>query len=161
MLVYLRLNSNFWQGSIPDVFEDYTKLDFFDISNNMMTGTVPQTIFLIPTIRFVYMSNCNLDGPIPSEFAFAPILRDLYLNGNMLTGTVPSIEPGQLEQLNEFLLQGNRLQGVMPESICNLRAEFILDDLWTDCGGQTPEIECDFPDCCNRCFEGQPTTLSR
>jgi hypothetical protein len=107
------------------------------------------------------MSNCTLSGRIPFEFSNPPILRDLYLDGNLLTGTVPSIGPGKLEELNEFLLQKNSIVGTMPQSICDLRQDFILDDLWTDCGGETPEIDCDFPDCCNRCFEGEPMSSSR
>jgi hypothetical protein len=85
------------------------------------------------------------------------MLRDLYLDGNRITGTVPSIRTGQLEFLNEFLLHRTSITGTMPDSVCNLRKDFILDDLWTDCGGESPEIECDFPDCCNRCFEGGST----
>ena len=159
--VNLQLNDNFWTGAIPDVFENYLKLDFFDISNTMLTGTIPKTIFSIPTIRLVYMSKCNLDGTIPPQFADSPVLRDLYLDGNQLTGTIPPIKSGQLERLNEFLLQDNMIGGSMPDSICSLRAEFILDDLWTDCGGVSPEIECDFPECCNRCFEAEPVSTSR
>lgn len=158
----LRLNDNFWVGQIPDVFDDYSRLDYFDVSNNMVTGTIPRSIFSIPTIRLVYMSNCTLSGKIPAEFAEPPILRDLYLNGNQLTGTVPRIDSDQLQSLNEFLLQDNRITGTMPSSICNLRSpQAVLDDLWTDCGGSNPEIECDFPECCNRCFEGPSSTSSR
>ena len=159
--VSLRLNDNFWNGAIPDVFENYAKLDFFDISNSMLTGTIPKTIFSIPTIQFVYMSKCNLEGTIPSQYADSIIIKDLYLDGNQLTGTIPPIESGQFERLNEFLLQDNKLSGSMPDSICSLRSDFILDDLWTDCGGDSPEIECDFPECCNRCFEADSISVSQ
>jgi len=100
------------------------------------------------------MHKCSLTGSIPSEYSNPPNLRDLYLYGNNIQGTVPDIPPGQLQQLNEFLLQDTLIQGAMPESVCDLRRDFILDDLWTDCGGAEPEILCEFPDCCNRCFEG-------
>jgi Leucine Rich Repeat len=161
LLVSLRLNDNFWVGTIPDVYEDYDRLEFFDISNNQLTGIIPRSIFSIPTVRFIYMSNCSLSGTIPREYSDPPILRDLYLDGNELTGTVPSIGSGDLEQLNEFLLHNNMLIGVMPSSVCNLRDEFILDDLFADCGGEDPVIDCDFPDCCNRCFNGEDTSSSR
>lgn len=157
----LRLNKNFWNGTIPDVFENYRQLDYFDISNSMFSGPIPKTIFSIPTLRLAYMSNCSLSGTIPSQFADPPDLRDLYLDGNDITGTIPSIVPGKLEKLSEFLLQDNEITGTMPDSICSLRADFILDDLWTDCGGELPEIECDFPECCNRCFETSTFTASR
>lgn len=122
-----------------------------------MTGTIPRSIFGIPTVRLVYMQNCRLSGTIPPQYNNPPLLRDLYLNGNPITGTVPPVAAGELEQLNEFLLHETLLTGTMPQSVCDLRTNFILDDLWTDCGGENPEIECDLPDCCNRCFEGGAT----
>lgn len=143
------------------MFENYDRLDFFDVSNNQLTGSIPSTIFSIPTIRFIYMSNCELSGRIPRDYRDPPLLRDLYLDSNRLTGTVPSIRSGDLERLNEFLLQGNRLVGTMPSSVCNLRTEFILDDLFSDCGGNDPDFLCDFPECCNRCFTPDETASSR
>mmetsp|Transcript_25085 Transcript_25085/g.59207 ORF Transcript_25085/g.59207 Transcript_25085/m.59207 type:complete len:670 (+) Transcript_25085:79-2088(+) len=160
-LVSLRLNDNFWSGTIPDVFANYRQLDFFDVSNTVLGGSIPKSIFAIPTLRLAYMSNSKLVGSIPIEYALAPQLRDLYLNGNDLTGAIPEIAAGQLPMLNEFLLQNNRISGPMPESICRLRSEFILDDLWTDCGGPSPEVDCDFPECCNRCFESETVVPSR
>ena len=157
----LRLNKNQWSGTIPDVFENYRQLDFFDISNTDLAGTIPKTIFAIPTLRLAYMSNCSLSGSIPKQYADPPELRDLYLDSNNITGKVPPIKSGQLEKLSEFLLQDNGISGTMPKSICDLRSNFILDDLWTDCGGASPEIECEFPECCNRCFESESSTASR
>jgi len=151
----LRLDNNFWVGTIPDVFQYFENLEFFDISNNLLTGSIPTTLFSIPAIRLVYMSNCSLSGAIPEEYANPPLLRDLWLDGNGITGTVPSISSGKLENLNELLLHDNFVSGSMPESICDLRFEDFLDDLWSDCGGLNPKIACDFPNCCNRCFEAE------
>mmetsp|Transcript_20118 Transcript_20118/g.42554 ORF Transcript_20118/g.42554 Transcript_20118/m.42554 type:complete len:693 (-) Transcript_20118:111-2189(-) len=160
-LINLRLSDNFWTGTIPDVFYNYRQLDYFDVSNTVLGGTIPISIFSIPTLRLAYMSNCNLQGTIPVQFSEASELRDLYLDGNDLTGVIPPIAPGQLTKLNEFLLQTNRIYGAMPESICRLRSESVLDDLWTDCGGPSPEIECNFPECCNRCFEAGTASSTR
>ena len=152
--VNFRLNQNFWTGSIPNVFSNYQKLDYFDISNTLLSGNIPSSLFSIPTIRLIYLSNSTITGTIPSQYSNPPLLRDLYLDGNPLSGTVPPIRDGQLQFLNEFLVHRTELSGRMPVSICDLRTNNILDDLWSDCGGNNPEIECDFPDCCNRCFEG-------
>lgn len=160
-LVNLRLNNNFWSGTVPDVFENYKQLDFFDISDSQIEGPIPKTIFSIPTLRLAYMSNCGLTGTIPPQYADPPNLRDLYLDSNKITGTIPEIASGQLEKLSEFLVQDNKISGTMPDSICALRSDFVLDDLWTDCGGPLPEIECDFPECCNRCFEAQISSTGR
>ena len=142
-------------GQIPNLFTNFERLDFFDAANNLFSGTIPETIFGIEALRLCYMSNNTLTGTIPQEYSEAPLLRDLYLDGNGLTGTVPSIITGELQELSEFLVHFNALTGSMPGSVCDLRDNSggILENLFADCGGQDPEIECSFPDCCNRCFE--------
>ena len=123
-------------------------------NNEFLTGFLPATLFDVPTVRIIYIANCSLAGPIPGNYGSPPFLRDLFLDGNDLTGTVPEITQGQLLMLNEFLLQDNLLVGSVPASICALRDNTtgLLEDLWTDCGGDPPQIMCDFPACCNRCF---------
>lgn len=108
----------------------------------------------MPTLRIAYFSNNTLTGTIPSSYSKPALLRDLYLDGNGLTGTVPAIQPGQLQDLNEFLVQHNFLSGSMPSSVCDLRGDNgDLDNLFASCGGENPRILCTFPACCNRCFE--------
>jgi hypothetical protein len=176
------VNNNFFSGQIPDMFENFEKLDFFDASNNQVTGSIPESLFSIPTLRILYLSNNTLAGTLSASYSNPPLLRvctcfialslslcvfviipyiypnsfakqDLFLDGNGLTGTVPEIDNGELQQLTELLLQFNFLTGSMPASICALR-DLELEDLFSDCGGSDPEIECEFPGCCNRCFEG-------
>lgn len=125
-----------------------------DASNNLFSGSLPKTIFDAAALRLLYLSNNTLSGSIPSEYSKPSLLRDLYLDGNGLVGTVPNITSGQLMNLNEFLVQFNFLSGSMPATLCGLRNSGDLENLFSDCGGQDPEIECDFPGCCNRCFEG-------
>lgn len=138
------------------MFGDYEELEYFSVAgSDALTGSIPESIFLIDTIRFIYMQQCpGLEGTIPNSYVNPPDLRDLYLYSTKISGNVPPVPAGKLEKLNEFLIYDTQLTGVMPESLCGLRDEFILDDLWSDCGGSSPEIECSFPDCCNRCFEG-------
>jgi Leucine-rich repeat (LRR) protein len=155
------LNKNFWSGTIPDVFQDFESLDYFDISDNFVGGDIPKTLFDIPTLRLAYLNDCLLTGTIPSNYADPPNLRDLYLNDNRITGTIPPVPNGRGGSLNEFLVHNTRLSGSMPESVCFLRDTGILDDLWSDCGGDSPEIECDFPDCCNRCCPCEETEDAR
>jgi Leucine-rich repeat (LRR) protein len=128
----------------------WKRLDFFDLAENQFTGNIPASLFNVPTIRIVYLSDNKLEGQIPENFGNARRLKDLYLNNNRLSGQIPPISMGQLPALTEFLLQGNELTGIMPASICAIRPSGgILDDLWTDCLGPDPEVECD---CCSQCF---------
>jgi Leucine-rich repeat (LRR) protein len=96
----------------------------------------------------VYLSNNALTGTIPSNVGDAPLLRDLYLMHNQLTGSIPSIADDSWRNLTELLLQDNELTGIMPDLICRLRSEAILEDLWVDCAGNEPEVECS---CCTQC----------
>ena len=137
------------------MFNPEGMLTFVDFSNNQfLGGTLPSTLFEVPTLVNLYISNCSLTGTIPTSFSMPPNINDLYLDGNKLKGTVPDISSGKLEKLNEFLLHNNDLTGSMPQSICELRDSKVgnLEDLWSDCQGKTPELLCDYPECCNRCF---------
>ena len=157
----LRLNTNSFTGTIRDGFNRWEDLDFADFRNNAFTGTIPATIFTIPTLRILYFSNNQLDGTIPSNYGNSTVLRDLFLDDNNLSGTVPDIQPGQLTDLTEFLLNGNSLTGTMAPSICQLRIEGVgvLDDLWADCSDTaSPKIECD---CCTLCFPTDQVLIER
>ena len=139
-------------GTIRDGFEPLTKLNFSDFSNNRFTGVIPSSLFDIPTLTNLYLNGNAFSGVIPPNYGNAPSLRDLYLSSNQLTGTVPEISIGQLPVLNEFLVDDNMLEGSMPNSVCNLRSLGRLEDLWADCRGFPPEVECSIPDCCTACF---------
>ena len=151
----LRVNDNNLVGTIPDGFDQWSRLDFADFRDNEFEGTLPETVFEVPTIRILYFANNSFTGNIPANYGSSPVLRDLYLSGNKLSGTVPEIGAGQLTELSEFLLENNKLSGAMAESICNLRipGQGTLDDLWVDCAsGADPRMECNAPECCTACF---------
>lgn len=150
------MNDNNFVGTIRDGFDMWNNLDFADFRNNAFEGTLPETIFDIPTIRILYFANNNLDGTIPGTYGNSPVLRDLFLSGNELTGTIPEIQPGQLSSLTELLLEDNQFTGTMAESICSLRVQGLLEDLWVDCGpSANPKLECDAPGCCTACFPSE------
>lgn len=125
------------------------------MSSNVLNGTIPDSIFEVPTLRLAYFSNNSIVGTIPPNYSKPPLLRDLFFDGNGLTGSIPPLmQAGDLQDLNELLLQNNFLSGSMPSSVCDLRGDAgDLDDLFADCGGQNPRVLCSFPSCCNRCNE--------
>lgn len=149
----LLLSGNQFTGKIRDSFNMWTRLDFADFAENQFTGNIPSSLFDIPTIRIVYLADNDLEGPIPSNYGNARLLKDLYLNNNRLTGQIPPISMDQFPALTELLLQANELTGVVPPSLCAIRPEGgILEDLWVDCLGVDPEVECD---CCSQCFPSE------
>lgn len=150
----LLANNNFLAGQIPNVFQNMKQLDYVDLSNNNFVGTIPESVFEATLLRLLYLSNNTLTGTIPETFSTPVFLRDLYLDGNGLTGTLPDPGAGKLANLTELLLQFNFLSGTVPASVCDLKQTAMLEDLFSDCGGSNPEILCEFPTCCDRCFEG-------
>jgi hypothetical protein len=148
----LDVSHNQFTGTVRDAFGMFKRLDFLDLGQNAFTGSIPSSLFDIPTIRLVYLSDNRFDEFIPSNLGDAENIRDLYLGGNRLEGQVPSILPGQLPNLNEFLVFDNNLTGEMPASICALRTPAgNLEDLWADCAsdmGGDPQITCS---CCTQC----------
>jgi hypothetical protein len=146
----LSLGNNTLTGTIPnDAFVGWNVLDTLDLVDNRLGGSIPSSLFAIPTLRLVYLSNNALTGTIPSNVGDGPLLRDLYLMHNQLTGSIPSIIGDSWRNLTELLLQDNELTGTMPDLICRLRSEAILEDLWADCAGNEPEVECS---CCSQCI---------
>jgi hypothetical protein len=94
----------------------------------------------------------GFQGTLPGNYANPPALRDLWVHNNQLNGPIPGIGAGQLLLLSEFLLQGNEFAGVMPASVCSLRTNGVLDDLFADCNPpNAPEVICS-RECCNMCF---------
>lgn len=159
-LKYLVMSRTFLTGAtIPNVFANMQNLIQYDVAGSRVGGPIPDTLFASPVLEELYMDSNELTGTIPGSYANPPRLVDLYLNNNLLSGTVPAISPTQFRQLNEMTLQTNRLTGAMPQSICDLRVNAILDNLYADCQGDPPEIICSFPDCCTQCFESTSNSI--
>jgi len=149
----LSFASNRIEGTIPNVFGTFNALEIADFSSNAFNGPLPSSLFDINAIRLLYLNGNELAGGLPATYANPPVLEDLFLNNNRLSGPVPPIASGQLTALNEFTVQGNSFTGSMPSSVCSLRTTGFLDNLFADCGGPNPQILCDFPSCCTRCFQ--------
>ena len=93
------------------------------------------------------MQNNHLAGPVPSALGDLDELRYLSLDGNNFSGSIPDVFTG-LTNLERVYLNFNEFNGVMPSSLCFLREEGVLEDLWSDCGGYP--ITCT---CCTVCCD--------
>ena len=120
------------------------------------------------------MQNNHISGPIPKSLGDLEELRYLSLDGNNFSGTIPDVFYNLLHlgtsssrmmsaiecqhHFSLFLLSFslveraflnfNDFNSSMPPSICNLREEGALKDLWSDCGGYP--ITCT---CCTVCCD--------
>lgn len=89
-------------------------------------------------------------GPMPAFLGYLTRLTTLVLFDNAFTGNFDVL--GRLSNLKQLYLHSNDFSGTMPTSVCDLRATGNLVDLWADCGGINPKVQCDQPECCTVCF---------
>jgi hypothetical protein len=145
--VNLLIGENQLTGEVPNI--GAPSLEFFDVRFNNLEGPIPSSLFESPdSLEFVYMQGNQLTGALPANFADASSLVDLYLSSNALDGEIPDIPADSLPALTEFLLDDNEFEGSMPASVCALREDALLEDLWADCAPPA-KLECA---CCTLCF---------
>lgn len=181
-------SNNTLSGPLPK-FESAKKLFFVDFSRNMMNERIPEELMSLPSLQYLYLNSNKLSGIIPENFGGSSTLLDLYLQDNELEGIIPEL--GNMTLISKFfetlaqaffdqyflltyiclnsfqttaelLLNGNKMTGPMPTSICDNRVnrqdetdpggKFV--NLWADCGisNSMQQVECQ---CCNACFVGK------
>jgi Leucine-rich repeat (LRR) protein len=146
-------------GEIPLWLSKLTKLKILDLSYNHLTGTIPSWINRLPLLFFLDISSNRLTGNIPTELMGMPMLQSeknaakldpkflelpvfwtqsrqyrwlnafpnvLNLCNNRLTGIIPQ-GIGQLKMLNVLNFSTNSLSGEIPPQICNLTNLQTLD----------------------------------
>jgi hypothetical protein len=96
--------------------------------------------------------NAPLTGTIPTELGSMTSLELLNLSSNQIGGTVPT-ELGNISTLQEVLLGTNDLEGAVPAEVCAVfsNPELSFNTMVVDCGGDTPKITCNVPECCSSC----------
>ncbi len=123
---------------------EVTELRLSDLN---LVGFLPEEIKWLNTLESLDMQNNHLAGPVPSALGDLDELRYLSLDGNNFSGSIPDVFSA-LTYLERVYLNFNEFNGVMPSSLCFLREEGVLEDLWSDCGGYP--ITCT---CCTVCCD--------
>lgn len=100
--------------------DDEDRVREVSIWSNNLNGNLPAAFFKLTKIQSVLIQwNRDLSGSIPLQIGNLNNLRNLNLAGNRLNGVIPtSIE--RLTQLEEVDMRGNQLSGVLPKVISNL-----------------------------------------
>ena len=112
-----------------------------------LVGFLPAEIKWLNALEALDMQNNHLAGPIPASLGELDELRYLSLDGNNFSGEIPDVFTSSVN-LERVYLNFNEFNGVMPTSLCELRQDGVLEDLWSDCGGYP--ITCT---CCTVCCD--------
>ncbi|XP_026417523.1 LRR receptor-like serine/threonine-protein kinase GSO1 [Papaver somniferum] len=126
--IYVKLASNFLQGSLPVPSE---KNMYFDLSENQFTGRISvQHAERLSNSRYASLSGNQLSGSIPplcsNKFAQTGLsLQTLDLSNNSLTGSIPS-SFGNCSSLVFLHLGMNNLTGEVPYELQHTRIKYLL-----------------------------------
>ncbi|KAL5823818.1 hypothetical protein ACOSQ4_021718 [Xanthoceras sorbifolium] len=97
-----------------DALESLPNLRTISLMNNNLAGPLP-SIKKLRILKSLYLTNNRFSGPIPDDaFSGMNSLKKIYLGNNQFTGKIPGSLP-TLPNLSDLRLQGNQLQGTIPE----------------------------------------------
>ncbi len=125
-LVSLAVASNQLWGEIPgDIGLKLPKLLIFNFCINKFTGKIPWSLHNLTNIQMIRMAHNLLEGTVPPGLGNLPFLEMYNIGFNRI---VSSGEDGlsfitflkNSTRLNFLAIEGNQLEGVIPDSIGNL-----------------------------------------
>ncbi|CAJ1938263.1 unnamed protein product [Sphenostylis stenocarpa] len=125
-LVNFALASNSLWGEIPqDVGHKLPKLIVFNICFNYFTGGIPGSLHNLTNIQVIRMASNFLKGAVPPGLGNLPFLRMYNIGFNKIVSSdvrgldfITSLTNST--HLNFLAIDGNMLEGVIPETIGNL-----------------------------------------
>ncbi|KAL2335372.1 hypothetical protein Fmac_016585 [Flemingia macrophylla] len=137
-LSILDLSSNLLVGPLPNCWEKSQSLEVLSFANNSLSGRIPKSIGTLQQIKSMNFNNNNFSGQIPS-LTRCKSLQFIDFGDNNLEGTLSKwIGYNQLG-LIVFQLRGNRIQGSIPTSLCNLLSLQVLDLSSNNITGEIPQ----------------------
>ncbi|KAL4587140.1 hypothetical protein LXL04_000006 [Taraxacum kok-saghyz] len=115
-LTFLALEHNNLSGSIPDTWSS-GQLSSLTLDHNFLTGKIPNSLSKLTDLEEINLGHNHIDGVIPHGFANLSKLQSLDLSNNAINGSFPFFYSSNLSVL---ILDNNRLDGPIPDSIGNL-----------------------------------------
>ncbi|XP_028774319.1 probable LRR receptor-like serine/threonine-protein kinase At3g47570 [Neltuma alba] len=168
-LVNLAVADNDFWGVIPqDIGHRLPKLLVFNICFNRFTGRIPWSLHNLTNIQVIRMASNLLEGTVPPGLGNLPFLRMynigynrivsskdgglefiaslanctllsfLAIDGNRLEGVIPETIGNFSKVLSKLYMGGNRFHGNIPPSIGNLRGLSLLNLSYNAISGEIP-----------------------
>lgn len=115
-VVEIRLLNNNLSGTIPIERNEFTALNWLELSYNKLTGDIPAELGTLSSLTDLYLSGNMLTGSIPEKLAELKNLRAISLSENQLTGSIPEVLY-DLPKLISLDLGQNKLTGNISDAI--------------------------------------------
>ncbi|KAJ3669903.1 hypothetical protein LUZ60_010227 [Juncus effusus] len=118
-LALFHLNSNYFNGSLPNSFNSSLKyLHEIDISNNKLSGPFPSQLLCIPNLKYLDIRYNMFCGEIPSQL-FDRDFDAIFINNNHFEFSLPDTLGNS--KVSVLVLANNKISGCIPKSIMNMR----------------------------------------
>ncbi|KAK1389232.1 hypothetical protein POM88_017410 [Heracleum sosnowskyi] len=91
---------------------------FSEMKGLNLTGELPAEFANLANLLMIDLSRNYINGSIPRVFGQLH-LTNLSLGGNLISGLIPS-EIGNIDTLEELVLENNQLEGPLPVNLGNL-----------------------------------------
>ncbi|QCD93831.1 LRR receptor-like serine/threonine-protein kinase FLS2 [Vigna unguiculata] len=136
-VTYLDLSSNALTGPLPNCWQNFQNLEVLNLANNSLSGGVPESFGNLRSILSMHLNNNNFSGDIPSLALCKGSLRFIDFGDNNLEGTLQTWL--EFEHLIVLRLRGNKIQGSIPQSLCNMLSLKVLDLSSNNITGKIPQ----------------------
>lgn len=132
-VIWLILDGNHLEGTIPEEFYELKSLRFLSLKNrkalntmdnsdkdnwNKLSGGISHSIAKLESLETLYLAGNPLGGDIPDEL-WSDHIKEIYLDRCSLTGGL-SPKVAEAKALLDLSLRDNNLTGLIPEELCTL-----------------------------------------
>mmetsp|Transcript_63305 Transcript_63305/g.124713 ORF Transcript_63305/g.124713 Transcript_63305/m.124713 type:complete len:380 (-) Transcript_63305:184-1323(-) len=135
--LYLYLDSNMFEGTIPQIYFEQDGLELLSVSDNLLTGTIPEQLRALTRLAYFYGSDNSFTGTIPLGVSTLRDMQEFLVDGNKLSGRIPS-QFGQFEVLTTLSLAKNQLSGSIPSELGNIDVLITLNVSSNEITGTIP-----------------------
>ncbi|XP_004507279.1 receptor-like protein EIX2 [Cicer arietinum] len=137
-LTFLDLSSNLLGGKLSDCWKNFESLKVLNLAKNNLSGKIPNSFGTLEQIESIHLNNNKFCGEIP-PLTLCSNLRLIDFGDNSLQGTIPLWIGHYLPQLTVLRVRGNKFQGNIPASLCNLSFLQVLDLSKNNITGEIPQ----------------------
>ena len=115
-LVYLGLNSNSLNGTLPESLGALRNLQILDLSLNSFTGSFPSSVGNMASLKKLALPLNSMNGKIPESLGKLGRLETLDLSSNRFSGAIPQ-SLAAISSLHTLDLSYNKLEGRIPKNL--------------------------------------------